>query len=227
MKAMSTRKEDYQKLLEAELDRIKNNPLYKDIVKPSLLLHACCGPCSSYVLEYLSVYFNITIYYYNPNIFPPQEYNRRLKELEDFLPRFPPALENKVHLVKAEYNPDEFYTATNAKKETELQTEEERGERCRRCYQFRLKKSYDYACSNRFDYFTTTLSISPHKDAVKINTIGKELEKDGCTRFLTSDFKKKNGFLRSLQISSEYGLYRQDYCGCVYSKTNTERQRNQ
>lgn len=214
-------KTDYQKQTEQVIKEIQGK------YKPTLLLHACCGPCSSYVIEFLSEYFNITIYYYNPNIYPEQEYNRRLKELEDFLPRFPPASENKVKLIKADYIPEEFYEATNTPNEKELQTEAERGERCRRCYLLRLKHSYEYACQNGFDYFTTTLSISPYKDAEKINIIGNDLEKTGTTKFLPSDFKKKNGFLRSLQISSEYGLYRQDYCGCVYSKQNTEKQRNE
>lgn len=209
-------KADYQKQMEQVIQDIQDS-------KPSLLLHACCAPCSSYVIEYLSKYFDITIYYYNPNIFPSEEYGRRLKELEDFLPRFSPAIENKIKLVQAEYNPEDFYTATNVREEPELQTEEERGERCRRCYLLRLKVSYEYACEHKFDYFTTTLSISPHKDALKINTIGKELEEKGCTKFLSSDFKKKNGYLRSLQLSREYGLYRQDYCGCAYSKANNNK----
>ena len=217
-------KQDYQKQLEQVLQSVSPN---EPDGKPSLLLHACCAPCSSYVLEYLSVYFNITIYYYNPNIFPPQEYTRRLEELKSFLPRFIPASENKVSLVQAEYIPEDFYQETNARNEPELQTEAEKGERCRRCYRLRMKTSYDYACSHGFDYFTTTLSISPHKDAEKINAIGRELEKLGSTRFLPSDFKKKNGYLRSLQLSKEYGLYRQDYCGCVYSKQITEKERKE
>ena len=221
IKIVKDKKNDYLKQMEQVLKEIQASN------KPSLLLHACCGPCSSYVIELLSEYFNITILYYNPNIYPEREYSRRLKELEDFLPRFPPALTNKVKIVQANYNPQDFYTAINASQETELQTEPERGERCRRCYLLRLKYSYEYACQNGFDYFTTTLSISPYKDAEKINIIGNDLEKTGTTKFLPSDFKKKNGFLRSLQISSEYGLYRQDYCGCIYSKQNTEKQRNE
>ena len=217
---VSTQKQDYQKQLEQVLQDINGT-------KPTLLLHACCAPCSSYVLEYLSAYFNITIYYYNPNIYPPQEYTRRLEELKTFLPKFPSSIENNVKLEQTEYNPEDFYIATNAKNEIELQTESEKGERCRRCYLQRLKVSYSFACRNNFDYFTTTLSISPYKDAEKINIIGRELEKTGTTKFLPSDFKKKNGYLRSLQLSKEYGLYRQDYCGCVYSKINTEKERKE
>ena len=192
--------------------------------KPTLLLHACCWPCSSYCLETLVPYFDITIYYYNPNISPQQEYARRLSELEKFLTRFPAALSGGVKLVEAAYDPEDFFTATNVRNEPELAAEPERGERCRRCYELRMKKSYEFASANGFDWFTTTLSISPHKDAEKINTIGFALEAGAheaaqtkATRFLPSDFKKKNGFLRSTQITEEYGMWRQDYCGCIYS----------
>lgn len=192
--------------------------------KPSLLLHACCGPCSSYVIEYLSSYFDITIFYYNPNIYPPEEYYRRLDELKTFLPKFPPAVQNQVKLVEEEYNPEDFYDAIDIKNSPELKSEPEKGERCRRCYAFRLKKAFDYAQQNNFDFFTTTLSISPYKDAEKINTIGYTFVQLINTRYLPADFKKKNGFLRSTQISAEYGLYRQDYCGCIFSKENTQHQ---
>ncbi len=187
--------------------------------KPRLLLHACCGPCSSYVMEYLASIFEITILYYNPNIYPQAEYERRLKELEDFLPRFSPAVDNNISVVKMPYNPDEFYSAVGTKSQPELAKEKEKGERCRRCYEFRLRKSYGYALENHFDYFCTTLSISPFKDAVKINTEGEKIaaENPDGPKWLYSDFKKKSGFLRSLEISQEYGLYRQQYCGCVYS----------
>ena len=194
--------------------------------KPTLLLHACCGPCSSYCIETLVPYFDITIYYYNPNISPQQEYDRRLSELVKFLSRFPDAVSGGVKLVEAQYNPEDFNTATNVRNEPELAAEPERGERCRRCYSLRMGKSYEYACANGFDWFTTTLSISPHKDAEKINVIGFALEAGAAsladknkkvTRFLPSDFKKKNGFLRSTQLTEEYGMWRQDYCGCTYS----------
>ena len=211
---------DYQKILEGEIKKIDSQN-----IRPKLLLHACCGPCSSYVMEYLASHFDITIYYYNPNIFPPAEYERRLQELKDFLPRFPPAVMNKIKLVQEHYNPEEFYQATNARNEPNLQTEAERGERCRRCYELRLAKAYEYASNNNFDYFTTTLSISPHKDSKMINQIGSHLEENGKILFLHSDFKKKNAYLRSLELSREYNLYRQDYCGCVYSKINTEAER--
>ena len=187
--------------------------------KPKLLLHACCGPCSSYVMEYLASIFDITILYYNPNIYPKEEYERRLQELKDFLPRFSPAVENKIKLVEMNYNPEEFYGAIKVREEPSMADDPEKGERCRRCYEFRLRKSYGYAAENKFDYFCTTLSISPFKDSVKINIEGEKIaaENPAGPKWLYSDFKKKSGFLRSLEISEEYGLYRQQYCGCVYS----------
>lgn len=194
--------------------------------KPSLLLHACCGPCSSYVIEYLAKYFDITIFYYNPNIFPAEEYERRLNELKNLLPRFPAALQNNVKFVEQNYDPEEFYSALEIKNHPEFAGEPEKGERCRRCYQFRLKRAFKYAAENNFEYFCTTLSISPFKDAEKINRIGKELclsNPEKNPKWLPADFKKNGGFKRSLELSQEYGLYRQQYCGCVYSKTNTEK----
>ncbi len=224
---MIAQKINYQKQLEKILLQIETekvaNPNAK---KPTLLLHACCGPCSSYVIEYLARIFDITIFYYNPNIHPREEYFRRLEELQKFLMRFPEAIKNAVKLVVDEYNPEDYFEATNVRAEIALQTELEKGERCRRCYEFRMKRAYKYACEQRFDYFTTTLSISPHKDSEKINAIGQNLEKiDECpfvfhTKFLPADFKKKGGFLRSTKLSEEYGLWRQDYCGCVYSMRN-------
>ncbi len=188
--------------------------------KPSLLLHACCGPCSSAVMELLSRHFSITIYYYNPNIHPQEEYFRRLNELKKFVGQFPPAVETNICIVEEAYNPQEYFDATRTKEEPQLQTEPEKGERCRRCYEFRMKKAWDYALKNRFDFFTTTLSISPHKDSQKINEIGESLIPVNNLKYLPADFKKNNGYLRSLQLSREYGLYRQDYCGCIYSMTH-------
>jgi predicted adenine nucleotide alpha hydrolase (AANH) superfamily ATPase len=216
--------------------------------KPRLLLHACCAPCSSYTLEYLLKYFDITIYYYNPNIHPAEEYERRLSELENFLPRFlanqnalagTAAADVRIDLQKTDYEPKEFFDAVQAERDN-LQTEPERGERCRRCYQLRMEKAYEYARQNGFDWFTTTLSISPHKDARMINEIGRALYENAlqdqnaaapiaqsAPKFLYSDFKKKNGYKRSIELSKEYGLYRQDYCGCIYSRQNIERARTQ
>lgn len=202
----------------------KKNP---DFSKPKLLLHACCGPCSSYVLEYLSKYFQITVYYYNPNIYPKEEYERRILELRKLYKTFPPA--QNVQIVEAEYLPQQFYDAVDLEKNPELADEKEKGERCRRCYELRLKRSYEYAKENHFDFFCTTLSISPFKDAEKINEIGMLLAglksseeiQDESPKWLFSDFKKKGGFKRSLELSAEYGMYRQNYCGCVFSKKNS------
>ena len=223
-------KVNYQKQLDKILESIDKAK------RPSLLLHACCAPCSSYTLEYLMQYFNITVFYYNPNIHPDTEYHRRLEELKKFLKAFDK--EGCITLVEKPYNTDDYFSAVNTENEPSLKTESERGERCRRCYKFRLEKAYKYAKENGFDWFTTTLSISPYKDADKINEIGKELEscespiptdtdteqfKNPHTsgpKFLTSDFKKRGGFLRSLELSKQYGLYRQDYCGCIFSQQN-------
>ena len=166
---------NYQKQLDEILKSI--NPQEK---KPTLLLHACCGPCSSYVIEYLSSYFDITIFYYNPNIYPKKEYERRLNELEDFIPRFEPAVKNKVKIVVSTYEPKDFFEATNVLNEVELQQEAEKGIRCRRCYEFRMKKAYAYAAENKFDWFCTTLSISPFKDSVMINEIGRLISSSGA-----------------------------------------------
>lgn len=203
---------NYQKELDGILEKLS-----KTNSKPSLLLHACCGPCSSYVLEYLASIFDLTVYYYNPNIYPKQEYERRLSELKDFYTKFPPVLQNKISVVEENYNPQEFFDSIRIKENPELEEEAEKGERCRRCYKFRLEKAFEYARQKQFDYFCTTLSISPFKDSSKINTIGFDLEKEDGPKWLPSDFKKKGGFKRSLELSSEYNLYRQTYCGCVYS----------
>ena len=207
---------NYQKELDALLTAFQP----ETTVKPSLLLHACCGPCSSYVLEYLFKYFDITVFYYNPNIYPQEEYQRRLAELRKLYETFPPALEGKVKVVEEAYDPEDFYKAVGTRQEPELADEPEKGERCRRCYEFRLRRAFEYASAGGYDYFCTTLSISPFKDAEKLNVIGQELEDENPSgpHWLPSDFKKKGGFKRSLEISEEYGMYRQDYCGCIYSK---------
>ena len=219
--SVKKQKINYQKNLDDVIQNIqkKMSECGDDFKKPSLLLHACCGPCSSYVLEYLSKFFQITVFYYNPNIYPQAEYERRLNELKKLYEKFPPVLEGNVKLVEAEYIPDQFYDGIEIKKNPELAQEAEKGERCRRCYKLRLERSFAYAQKNNFDYFCTTLSISPFKDAQKINDIGAELE-GVSPKWLFSDFKKKNGFKRSLELSEEYGMYRQTYCGCVYSLQN-------
>ena len=177
--------------------------------RPRLLLHACCGPCSSAVLEQLSQFFEITVLYYNPNTWPEAEYRRRGQELERFVAAANPL---GVKVVEDRYDPQEFYSAVAG-----LEAEPERGGRCTVCYRLRMRRAAQYAAEHGFDWFATTLSISPHKDAARINQIGQELEKEFGVKHLPSDFKKKNGYLRSLQLSEEYGLYRQDYCGCEFS----------
>ena len=239
-------KQNYDKLFSLELERIAQSGefIYK---KPRLLLHACCGPCSSAVLERLADHFKITIFYYNPNIHPAAEYERRLEELAFFLNRRhdkhrTETSDSTVDLVRADYNIGDFFAAVNIEEFPERAQESERGERCFACYHLRMKKAALYALENGFDYFTTTLSISPHKDSEKINEIGAALEGElraTCSvsnaslgqnsvipRYLYADFKKQNGYKRSLEISAEYGLYRQDYCGCIYSKQNSEAHRS-
>lgn len=177
--------------------------------RPRLLLHACCGPCSSAVLEKLCAHFEITVLYYNPNTWPEAEYRRRGEELARFVADAHPL---GVTVVEDHYDPQEFYTAIAG-----LEAEPERGGRCTVCYRLRMRRAAQYAAQHGFDWFTSTLSISPHKDAARINAIGQELEAEFGVRHLPSDFKKQNGYLRSLQLSEEYGLYRQDYCGCEFS----------
>ena len=179
-----------------------------DGTRPKLLLHACCAPCSSATLERLSAHFDLTILYYNPNIYPPEEYHRREAELE----RFVEQAGYHYPVVELPYDPQEFYSAVAG-----LENEPARGSRCTVCYRLRMRRAAQYAAEHGFDWFTTTLSISPHKDAKRINAIGQELEQEYGVRHLPSDFKKQNGYLRSLQLSEEYGLYRQDYCGCEFS----------
>ncbi len=177
--------------------------------RPRLLLHACCAPCSSATLERLAAHFDLTILYYNPNIYPPEEYRRRETELERFVRdagyRFP--------VVELPYDPQAFYAAVQG-----LEQEPEKGARCTVCYRLRLEQTARYAAQNGFAWFCTTLSISPLKDPVRINALGQELGAQYGVRFLPSEFRKKDGYKRSLQLSAEYGLYRQDYCGCVFSK---------
>ena len=185
--------------------------------KPTLLLHACCGPCSSYVLEYLNKYFDITILYYNPNIYPDTEYYRRKDELKKFLAEF--KLVNDIKLIEDDYIPEEYYDAIKGKEELG-----EKSIRCYKCYEFRLDRTAKYAQDKQFDYFTTTLSISPYKISAWINEIGGILESKYNIKYLYADFKKKNGYKRSLELSNQYGLYRQDYCGCKYSKEAKEEQ---
>lgn len=175
-----------------------------------LLLHSCCGPCSSAVLEHLSEHFDITVLYYNPNIWPPEEFEKRAEAQRQLVSSM--EFVNPVKLVVTEYRPEEFDSAVIG-----YESEPEGGKRCRKCFALRLEKCARYAQDNGFDYFTTTLSVSPHKDAEALNSIGRELETSYGVKYLFADFKKKNGYKRSIDLSKQYGLYRQRYCGCIYS----------
>ena len=218
-------KSEHDKVAKHEHDKLASSKSAANL-KPRLLLHACCGPCSSYVLEYLAQYFEITVFYYNPNIYPQEEYYRRLNELKAFYTRFAPAA--NVNVVEEAYTPEDFYNAIQIHEHPERASEPEKGERCRLCYKFRLQKAYEYAAAHNYDYYCTTLSISPFKDAEKINTLGTEIainqkvtsDQEVSPLWLPSDFKKHGGFQRSLELSTEYGLYRQQYCGCIYSSRN-------
>lgn len=178
---------------------------------PKLLLHSCCAPCSSYVLEYLSKYFEITIVYYNPNISPYEEYKKRLDEQVRLINEMESI--NKISLLECEYN-NEVYE----KEIKGLELEPERGSRCLKCYHLRLEYTARLAKEKGFDYFGTTLSVSPYKSSEVLNSIGEELSDTYNIPYLYSDFKKKEGYKRSIELSKIYNLYRQDYCGCKYSK---------
>lgn len=202
-------KPNYQRLLEQTLTKIEADTASDGFV-PTLLLHSCCAPCSSYVLEYLSQYFRITVFYYNPNIYPEEEYRMRVKEQQEFIRRFP--AKNPIIFEEGVYDTGRFYAIAKG-----LEMIPEGGERCFRCYELRLREAGELARARGFDYFTTTLSISPLKNAEKLNEIGTRIGEEVGVNYLQSDFKKKNGYKRSTEISREYGMYRQDYCGCVYS----------
>lgn len=192
------------------LDETINN-IVKENKRPKLLLHSCCAPCSSYVLEYLTNYFDITVFYYNPNISSYEEYEKRYKEVQRFIHDF--GLENKVSFIRGDYDNDKYEKLIEG-----LENEKEGGTRCEKCYYLRLEETCRYAKEHGFDYFTTTLSISPYKNSEKLNNIGKKLEDEYDVLYLLSDFKKKNGYKRSIELSREYNLYRQNYCGCIYSQ---------
>lgn len=182
---------------------------------PRLFLHSCCAPCSSYVLEYLSQYFEITVFFYNPNIFPREEYEKRVEEIRRMIGEM--EFKNPVILLEGVYEPKEFFDMAKG-----LEDVPEGGERCFKCYRLRMEESARLAAEGGFDYFTTTLSISPLKNAGKINEIGEMLSEIYQVRHLPSDFKKKNGYKRSIELSAQYGLYRQNYCGCVFSKRDAK-----
>ena len=202
---------NYQKELEKILAKLS---LEKKT--PSLLLHSCCAPCSSYVIEYLSQYFNITLFYYNPNIYPEEEYHLRAEEQKNFIEKFP--AKNPVKFLEGEFEKELFYQTVKG-----LEDVPEGGERCFRCYELRLRKSAELAQKLGMDYFTTTLSISPLKNAAKLNQIGFKLEEAYGVKYLPADFKKNNGYKRSIELSARYQMYRQNYCGCIFSKREREK----
>lgn len=197
--------ENYQKSLEKIIEGISGEK------RPRLLLHSCCAPCSSYVLEYLSEYFEITVFYYNPNISPEKEYRMRVEEQQRLISQMP--LKNPVSFVEGKYDPKSFYEMAKG-----LEQVPEGGERCFGCFRLRLEETAKEACKGQYDFFTTTLTISPLKNAEKLNEIGGEMAERYGINWLPSDFKKKNGYKRSTELSREYDLYRQNYCGCVFSK---------
>ena len=205
---MTSQKQNYSLLLEQTIKSLNGT-------RPSLLLHACCAPCSSYVLEYLSQYFDITILFFNPNISPESEYRFREDELNRLLSEMP--LPYSVEIISGRYDPDEFKSISEG-----LEELPEGSIRCKECYRLRLRECAKIAKEKSFDYFTTTLSISPYKNADWLNSIGKEEGDCVGVSYLFSDFKKKNGYKRSCELSQEYGLYRQSYCGCKFSKRQAE-----
>ena len=206
---------NYYQMFEKQIDEVRVKEQ-----KPTLLLQACCCPCSSHCLEVLTKYFDITVYFYNPNIDEIEEFRKRLDELDRFVVEADFA--KGVKIVQGPYEPEVFYEMARGREDLP-----ERGERCYDCYELRLRKTAEYAREKGYDYFSTTLSISPYKNAQWLNEIGMRLEREieGGAAFLFSDFKKKNGYKRSIELSEEYGLYRQDYCGCVFSKRDRDKKR--
>ncbi|MDE5939724.1 MAG: epoxyqueuosine reductase QueH [Lachnospiraceae bacterium] len=241
---------NYQK----ELDRLLEKIGAADECAPTLFLHSCCAPCSSYVLEYLRRYFRITVFYFNPNITEDAEYRKRVAEQKRLIAAYNEELTKKVNkdfdsivmtdagavhgadrqhaesesaayridVIEGDYEPQRFFEMAKG-----LEQCQEGGERCFACYALRLSETAKLAQEGRYDYFATTLSISPLKNAVKLNEIGEKLAQEYGVAWLPSDFKKKDGYKRSIELSKEYGLYRQDYCGCVYSRMERERQRQE
>ena len=203
----------YKDILNKELSKIKEAG-----ITPRLLLHSCCAPCSSYVLEYLTEYFDITVYYYNPNISPMSEYEKRIAEQKRLISEM--KFKNSVSFIEGTYNHDEFISLTRG-----LENLPEGGERCSLCYEMRLEAAAQKAAEINADYFTTTLSVSPYKNTPKLNTIGLKLGMEYSVPYLVSDFKKNNGYKRSIELSTEYGLYRQNFCGCIFSKKEAEERR--
>jgi len=197
---------NYQKELDKLLSEIDINN------KPSLLMHSCCAPCSSYCLVYLKNYFNITVLFYNPNIYPEEEYYKREEELKRLISELNKEYSCEIKFADCDYESERFYDMSKG-----MEKLKEGGERCFACYALRLKKTAEVAKEKAFDYFVTTLTISPLKNAEKLNEIGNILAKEYGVKYLPSDFKKKGGYLQSIELSKKYDLYRQNFCGCEYS----------
>lgn len=231
---------NYQKELENIICNLEVSA--KDM--PKILLHSCCAPCSSYCMEYLREYFQLTVFYYNPNITEREEYQKRVQEEIRLIEIYNRQAEEreaeeeradggtefteipetgrplKIGIIEGDYEPECFLEMAK-----DLENCAEGGERCFRCYELRLRKTAKLAKEMNFDYFTTTLTISPLKNAAKLNEIGERLAEENGVRWLPSDFKKRNGYKRSIELSKEYGLYRQNYCGCVFSKRKAEEEK--
>ena len=203
-------KQNYQLVLEKTL-----KALQAEDKRPSLLLHSCCGPCSSYVMEYLAQYFDITIFYYNPNISPAAEFQFRAEEQQRLIRE----MDLGVSFLLGKYEPERFFSLAKGH-----EAEPEGGERCGICFEMRLREAAKLAAEGGYDWFTTTLTISPLKNAGRLNTIGQAMGEEYHVAFLPSDFKKKEGYKRSIELSAQYHLYRQNYCGCVFSKREREEQ---
>lgn len=200
---------NYNLVMEEQISKLEGTP--------KLLLHTCCAPCSSATLKRLSDFFEITVFYYNPNITEQEEFEKRKQEQLYFLSKYPSI--NPITFLEGTYEPELFFEMSKG-----LEQEKEGGARCFKCYHLRLKETALKAKELGYDYFTTSLSISPHKNAEKLNQIGETLGKEFEVAYLYADLKKKNGYKESIELSKEYGLYRQDYCGCIFSKQEREEQ---
>lgn len=213
---------NYQKELEKILAQI-GDAAETEKPTPTLFLHSCCAPCSSYVLEYLRAFFQITVFYYNPNISMEDEYHKRVLEQKKLIQAYNALLTDgkvqgyPIEIMEGDYEPEKFFQMAKG-----MEKCPEGGERCFACYEMRLRETAKQALAGNFDYFATTLTISPLKNAGKLNEIGEALAREYGINWLPSDFKKKNGYKRSIELSAEYDLYRQNYCGCVYSKMQRE-----
>ena len=203
-------KRNYQREMDILLEKLK-----LEGKTPTILLHSCCAPCSSYCLEYLTEYFNIAVFFYNPNISSKEEYSLRLSEQKRLIEEMPK--KNSITLIEGEYRPSDFYEIARG-----LEDAPERGERCQKCYYLRLKAAAMKAKEIKADYFATTLTLSPLKDSYTINSIGERLSGSMDVPYLSSDFKKREGYKRSIELSKEFCLYRQNFCGCVYSKKDSK-----